>query len=725
MKAIAVHPGKAGSIHLVNVPKPAVDQVPDGRGVLVRVLRVGVDGTDKEINAAEYGAAPEGDDFLIIGHENFGVVEEVGPNVPDIIRPGGYVVASVRRPGSSIYGKIGLQDFTTDDVYYERGINLLHGYLTEYYVEDSNFVFPLPANLRDVGVLLEPTTVAEKGINHAYEIQRRLKVWEPRRACILGSGTIGLLMALAARLRGLELTVFSLPERPYRNADLVEELGGVYFSSQERSLAEVSAERGPFDLMMDATGFSPLVWEAAEVLGKNGVLVLSSITGGDPAGRDPVGRDQPELRARQQGHGRHRQRLAGRLSQRRRRSDQGRGAVPGLAGAAADDADPGPRAVRPDDPGPHRRPRRDQGLRGGEWFVSVEIYPPISDYALISDCHSGALVSKDGSVDWCTFHRFEARPVFGRILDWAKAGLFRIAPLDDDYEATRRYLPGTNVLETTFRTPTGTLVLTDFFAFRESGVGESHPDDQLIRIARCTEGDALVLQSELPFGHAELSATQGNRTLRAGEEAFVVLTYQLPHELAPRRLTRDEVHAKLEATSATWAAWADRCTYEGPYREQVVRSALVLKGLTNGPTGAIVAAATTSLPEEVGGERNWDYRFSWLRDSALTLNALFATGYTDEANAYMEWLRRTTAGRASELQIMYGVGGERLLPEVELDWLEGYRGSRPVRIGNGAAQQFQLDTFGERLGTAWPYRRHGGEIDGTSCDFLSQVGGVW
>ena len=356
--------------------------------------------------------------------------------------------------------------------------------------------------------------------------------------------------------------------------------------------------------------------------------------------------------------------------------------------------------------------------------MSVEIYPPISDYALISDCHSGALVSKDGSVDWCTFHRFEARPVFGRILDWAKAGFFRIAPLDDDYEATRRYLPGTNVLETTFRTPTGTLVLTDFFAFRESGVGESHPDDQLIRIARCTEGDALVLQSELPFGHAELSATQGNRTLRAGEEAFVVLTYQLPHELAPRRLTRDEVHAKLEATSATWAAWADRCTYEDPYREQVVRSALVLKGLTNGPTGAIVAAATTSLPEEVGGERNWDYRFSWLRDSALALNALFALGYDEEAQAYMAWLRRTTAGRASELQIMNGVGGERLLPEVELDWLEGYRGSRPVRIGNGAYSQFQLDVFGELLDTVWIYRQHGGEIDDVFWEFLGRVAGA-
>jgi GH15 family glucan-1,4-alpha-glucosidase len=184
------------------------------------------------------------------------------------------------------------------------------------------------------------------------------------------------------------------------------------------------------------------------------------------------------------------------------------------------------------------------------------------------------------------------------------------------------------------------------------------------------------------------------------------------------------VHAKLDETTSAWAAWADRCTYEGPYREQVVRSALVLKALTNGPTGSIVAAATTSLPEEIGGERNWDYRFSWLRDSTLTLNALFVLGYTDEANAYMAWLRRTTAGRASELQIMYGVGGERLLPEVELDWLEGYRGSRPVRIGNGAAQQFQLDTFGELLDTAWLWRRHGGEIDEIFWDFLSRVGGV-
>jgi alpha,alpha-trehalase len=395
--------------------------------------------------------------------------------------------------------------------------------------------------------------------------------------------------------------------------------------------------------------------------------------------------------------------------------------------------------------------------------MTVEIYPPIADYALLSDCHSGALVSKDGSIDWCTFHRFEARPVFARILDWAKAGFFRIAPLDDEYESTRRYLPGTNVLETTFRTPSGTLVLTDFFAFRVPAEGEgahsAHPDHQLIRLTRCTDGevavkvklvprfdyglttprletladdlvivcggaDALVLQSELPFGDAERSATQGNRTLQAGEEAFVVLTYQLPHELEPHRLTREEVQAKLEETTSMWTAWAERCTYEGPYRDQVLRSALVLKALTNGPTGSIVAAATTSLPEEIGGERNWDYRFCWLRDSALTLNALFALGYTDEAHAYMAWLRRTTAGRARELQIMYGVGGERLLPEVELDWLEGYRGSRPVRIGNGAYSQFQLDVFGELIDTVWVYRQHGGEIDDTFWEFLGRVAGA-
>jgi threonine dehydrogenase-like Zn-dependent dehydrogenase len=281
VKAIAVYPGKAHSMHLEEVPKPAVADIPGGRGVLVEVLRVGVDGTDREIDAAEYGQAPPGEDFLITGHENFGRVVEVGPEVPSHIRPGSYVVATVRRPGSSVYDLLGLQDMTLDDVYYERGINLRHGYLTEYYVEDAEFVVRLPDSLRETGVLLEPISVAEKGIHQAFEIQRRLKVWEPRRAAVLGSGTIGLLAVLALRLRGIEVACYSLRPAPYLNSDLVEELGGVYVSTDEATLAETSARHGPFDLIIEATGYSPIVFDAAQVLGKNGVLVLASITGGE------------------------------------------------------------------------------------------------------------------------------------------------------------------------------------------------------------------------------------------------------------------------------------------------------------------------------------------------------------------------------------------------------------------------------------------------------------
>jgi threonine dehydrogenase-like Zn-dependent dehydrogenase len=268
-------------MHLEEVPVPSLDEIPDGRGVLVKVLRVGVDGTDKEINAAEYGQAPEGSAYLITGHENFGQVVAVGSNVPSTIQPGGYVVATVRRPGHSIYDSIGLQDMTTDDVYYERGINLRHGYLTEYYVEDAAYVVPLSPNLREVGVLLEPLTVSEKGINQAYEIQRRLKVWRPRRAAVLGSGTIGLLASMALRLRGLEVTCYSRRPAPYLNSDLIEALGARYVSSQEHTLAEASTLYGPFDLILEATGFSPIVFEAMQALGKNGVLILASVTGGD------------------------------------------------------------------------------------------------------------------------------------------------------------------------------------------------------------------------------------------------------------------------------------------------------------------------------------------------------------------------------------------------------------------------------------------------------------
>src|SRR5437867_8116656 len=207
MKAIAVFPGKPNSVHLAELPNPSINDVPNGRGVLVKVLRVGVDGTDKEINAAEYGAAPQGYDFLVIGHESFGQVEAVGPHVAEL-RPGDYVVATVRRPGSSIYDLIGTNDMTTDDIYFERGINLRHGYMSQYYVDDAEFIVKIPQGLKEVGVLLEPTTVVEKGIAQAYEIQRRLRVWKPKRAAVMGAGTIGLLATLVLRLKGLQVMTF-------------------------------------------------------------------------------------------------------------------------------------------------------------------------------------------------------------------------------------------------------------------------------------------------------------------------------------------------------------------------------------------------------------------------------------------------------------------------------------------------------------------------------------
>jgi glucose 1-dehydrogenase len=280
MKAIAVTPGKKDSVHLADLPKPSVADVPNGRGVLVRVLRVGVDGTDREISDAEYGAPPPGSDFLVLGHEGFGRVEAVGPKVTEL-RPGDHVVATVRRPGKSIYDLIGTQDMTTDDVYYERGIHLLHGFLTEHYVDDADYVVPVPKGVAEVGVLLEPLTVVEKAIAQAFEIQRRLRVWRPRRAAVTGTGTIGLLATLVLRLRGLEVVAFGRQAKPYRNAALIEALGARYVTTSELTVAQGARELGAFDLVLEGSGFSPLVFDAMQGLAKNGVLVLTSVTGGD------------------------------------------------------------------------------------------------------------------------------------------------------------------------------------------------------------------------------------------------------------------------------------------------------------------------------------------------------------------------------------------------------------------------------------------------------------
>jgi glucose 1-dehydrogenase len=280
MRAVTVTPRVPMSATLRDVPEPSLEDVAGGRGVLVRVLRVGLDGTDKEINAGEYGAAPEGSDYLVLGHESFGVVEKIGPNVTEV-RPGDFVVARVRRAGSSLYDRIDMPDMTTDDEYYEHGISRVHGFLTERYVEEPEYLIRIPGELRDVGVLLEPTSVVEKGIAQAYEIQRRLKVWQPRRAAVLGAGTIGILATMALRARGLEVFTMGLDEPPYLNSELVEALGARYVSTKQQSLPQIAEAHGQFDIVFEATGFSPLVFEAMCVLlGKNGVIVLSSVTGG-------------------------------------------------------------------------------------------------------------------------------------------------------------------------------------------------------------------------------------------------------------------------------------------------------------------------------------------------------------------------------------------------------------------------------------------------------------
>ena len=235
MKAIAVLPGQPNSLHLADLPKPSVHDIPHGRGVLVQVLRVGLDGTDKEINAAEYGQAPPGDEFLVIGHECFGRVVEVGMNVSELV-PGDYVVPTVRRPGLSLYDQIGQYDMTTDDTYYERGINLRHGYLTEYFAEDPEYLVKVPKGLKEVAILLEPASIVEKGIVQAYETQRRLKIWRPKRAAVLGAGTVGLLAALSLRMKALQVTTFGRSKPPNRNTELLEEIGVRYISTQDLAI---------------------------------------------------------------------------------------------------------------------------------------------------------------------------------------------------------------------------------------------------------------------------------------------------------------------------------------------------------------------------------------------------------------------------------------------------------------------------------------------------------
>lgn len=280
MKAVAVIPGKAESVHLVEMEKPKVSDIKNGRGVLVEIVRVGACGTDREINNAEYGVAPKGSEFLVLGHENLGRVVEKGRNVSEV-EVGDYVVSTVRRPGKSFYDSIGDQDFTTDDEYFERGISRLHGYMAEFYVEDADWVIKVPSGIADVAVLLEPLSIIEKGLKQSYDIQERLKVWRPKNAAVFGTGTVGLLTAMALRVRGFTVHTFGRTAKPYFNAELLEEIGCTYDSTVDLTPIASVEKYGEYDLIFECTGFSPLVFDAMQCLNQNGVLILSSVTGGE------------------------------------------------------------------------------------------------------------------------------------------------------------------------------------------------------------------------------------------------------------------------------------------------------------------------------------------------------------------------------------------------------------------------------------------------------------
>ncbi|MBS0210889.1 MAG: glucose 1-dehydrogenase [Planctomycetes bacterium] len=279
MKAIAVRAGKPNTVHLAELPKPKVSDIPGGRGVLVRVLKVGVDATDREINEAKYGNAPPGYDFLVLGHECFGVVAEVGPNVHHV-KPGDYVTATVRRPGKSIYDVIGTCDMTSEETYYERGINLLHGFLTEYFVDDAEYIVKMPQGMKHLHVLAEPMSCAAKAVHQAYEVQRRLKVWRPQTAFVMGAGQIGLLTTLILRLRGLKTFTLARTPGPTLPSSIVEGMGGTYVSTGQTTPQQLAEKVGKPDLIVDATGSSAIAFGAMQILGLNGVLVFTSVTGG-------------------------------------------------------------------------------------------------------------------------------------------------------------------------------------------------------------------------------------------------------------------------------------------------------------------------------------------------------------------------------------------------------------------------------------------------------------
>ncbi|WP_327091854.1 glycoside hydrolase family 15 protein [Nonomuraea sp. NBC_01738] len=354
----------------------------------------------------------------------------------------------------------------------------------------------------------------------------------------------------------------------------------------------------------------------------------------------------------------------------------------------------------------------------------------IEDYALIGDMQSAALVGRDGSIDWLCLPRFDSPSCFGSLLGGEHNGHWWLGPTGREPATRRRYLPDTLILESEWDTPTGTVRVLDFMPPRDvnpdvvrivEGVSGEVEVSTTVRVrfdygrivpwVRRSDGhlqavggpDSVWLHSPVPLRGGDY-AHRATFTVKAGERLPFVFTWHPSHEPMPRQISAEE---QLTETEAMWHEWVAKCTYQGPHREAVVRSLITLKALTYSPTGGIVAAPTTSLPEDLGGVRNWDYRFCWLRDATMTLDALISSGYIEEAGDWRTWLLRAIAGRPQDLQIMYGVAGERRLPELELGWLDGYESSRPVRIGNGAVNQLQLDVYGEVMNCLYVSRARG------------------
>jgi GH15 family glucan-1,4-alpha-glucosidase len=381
-------------------------------------------------------------------------------------------------------------------------------------------------------------------------------------------------------------------------------------------------------------------------------------------------------------------------------------------------------------------------------------YPPIADYALIGDGRSAALVSRAGSIDWCCMPRIDHGSCFGRILGWDHGGHCAITCPAGDVRATRRYVAGTLVLETTFESRTGQARLWDCFTLGD-GRGRG---GRLLRIVEAVRGqmefeltvaprfdygdlapwlrahergvfsatggdDALLISSDAPLA-ADKHELHVRFAVSAGERVRTAIAFVLPaliDEAPPRPPAPSELDGALQRTIDRWRRWSSQGRFDGPQQASVMRSAIVLKALANPDTGAIAAAPTTSLPEAPGGRLNWDYRFSWIRDSAFSARSLSELGYHAEADAFRRFVERSAAGSTDGLQIMYGIGGARRLQEVCVDGLEGYRGAGPVRVGNAAAKQIQLDVYGELVNLAWRWHERGHSPDDDYWRFLLDV----